>query len=374
MNNVLLYIIIALLIVIMAYLIWDRQRSKKPANDPTQQNQQPVNNQNTVNTVTTPKQETNNVSPAPYSNTAATTTQTVQTQTQNPVRGNIVISETEPVKSLKEASILVVEDDVDLRQYLKEELSGEVKEVLMAGDGIEAVDILQSKTVHIVVSDVMMPRMDGFSLCKYIKTTIEISHTPVILLTARTDDNSRILGYKKGADDYITKPFNIEFLINSINNLFNSRELVRQRYFVEGQMPRHQETTFSSADENFMKKFEALVSSNISNADMDTPFLIEAMGMSRTVLYSKIKMLTGMNIQNYINKARMDHVIALMRNTELSFAEIAEQSGFNSARYFSTSFKNYTGYTPSEYRKKLLSGEQIEPVENMKGEAEKAEE
>jgi Response regulators consisting of a CheY-like receiver domain and a winged-helix DNA-binding domain len=187
MNNILLYIIIALLIVIMAYLIWDRQRAKKLVNDPTQHQQQPVNNQNTVNTVTTPKQETNTVATSNYSNNVTTTTQTVQTQTQNPVRGNIVLSETEPVKSLKEATILVVEDDVDLRQYLKEELTGEVKEVLMAGDGIEAVDILQSKTVHIVVSDVMMPRMDGFSLCKYIKTTIEISHTPVILLTARTD-------------------------------------------------------------------------------------------------------------------------------------------------------------------------------------------
>lgn len=361
MNNTLLYIIIALLAVIMcflAFLILERIRARKQVNPA-----HTIHPQQQVNTPVQPEKPAVIPEPVPQP-----VRQIQPIQPAQPLKSNS-LSETEPVKSLKDATLLIVEDDVDLRQYLKEELSGEVNELLMAGDGIEAMNILQSGKVHLVVSDIMMPRMDGFALCKYIKTTIEISHTPVILLTARSDDNSRIMGYKNGADEYITKPFKIEDLIASITDLFNSRERVRQRYFTEGEMPRLKEATFSSADENFMKKFEALVSANISNADMDTPFLIEAMGMSRTVLYSKIKMLTGMNIQNYINKARMDYVITLMKNTELSFAEIAEQSGFNSARYFSTSFKNYTGYTPSEYRRKLLNGEPIAPVEPSKAES-----
>lgn len=258
------------------------------------------------------------------------------------------------VVDLKDANILIVEDDIELRGYVRDELKEDVKQVFVAGNGVEAIEVLNRQNVDIIVSDVMMPEMDGFALCRYVKTTVAISHIPVILLTARTDENSRILGYKNGADDYMTKPFELNNLKTSITNLFLSRALVRKRYTTEGAIPDSKETTFSSADENFMNAFEKLVRDNISNAELDMRMLVEGMNMSRTVLYNKVKQLTGMNLQNYVNKCRMEYVIEKMKTTDLPLAEIAEQSGFNSPRYFSTSFKNYTGMTPSQYKKEVI--------------------
>lgn len=263
-------------------------------------------------------------------------------------------NEYDSVVELKDASILIVDDDIELRRYIGDEFRDDVKQVFYAGNGIEAIDVLNRQNVDIIVSDVMMPEMDGFALCRYVKTTVAISHIPVILLTARTDENSRIIGYKNGADEYITKPFDLNNLKGSITNLFLSRALVRSRYAAEGALPDSRETTFSSADEKFMTVFERLVQDNIGNPDLDMNMLVTGMNMSRTVLYNKVKQLTGMNLQNYVNKCRMEYVIELMRTTDLSLGEIAEQSGFNSPRYFSTSFKHYTGMTPSQYKKDVI--------------------
>lgn len=258
---------------------------------------------------------------------------------------------------LKDASILVVEDDIELRRYLKEELSVDVKQVFEAGNGLEAIDVLNRQNIDIVVSDVMMPEMDGFALCRYIKTTVAISHIPVILLTARVDENSRIIGYKNGADEYLTKPFDVNFLKTTIGNMFLSRALVRRRYQENGMSPNAKDSTFSSADERFMTDFDNLIQKNIENPDLDISLLVDGMSMSRTVLFNKVKQLTGMNLQNYVNKCRMEYVIKLMITTDYSLAEIAEHSGFNSPRYFSTSFKNYTGKTPSQYKKDVTGKE-----------------
>ncbi len=252
---------------------------------------------------------------------------------------------------LKSANLLVVEDDEDLLRYLKEEFSQYLKNVYTATNGMEAVSVLSKQDINVIVSDIMMPVMDGYALCRYVKTTVSISHIPIILLTARSDENSRILGYKNGADDYITKPFDLEALKDSIQKLFFSREAVRRRFVSDEPMPSAAECTFSSADEQFLSKFEKLVSDNISKPELDTKFLVDNMSMSRTVLFNKVKQLTGMNIQNYVNKVRMEYVINLMNTTSLPLGEIAEKSGFSSPRYFSTSFKNYTGVTPTQYKK-----------------------
>ena len=255
------------------------------------------------------------------------------------------------VIDLKSANILVVEDDDDLRNYLQEELSDTLNNVFTAANGVEAVSILKKESINVIVSDIMMPEMDGYALCRYVKTTVSVSHIPVILLTARSDENSRLLGYKNGADDYITKPFNLDALKDSIQKLFFSREAVRRKFMDESEMPTAEESTFSSADEQFLKRFEKLVSDNISKPELDTKFLVDNMGMSRTVLFNKVKQLTGMNLQNYVNKVRMEYVIRLMNSTNLPLGEIAEKAGFSSPRYFSTSFKNYTGVTPTQYKK-----------------------
>lgn len=255
------------------------------------------------------------------------------------------------VIDLKNANLLIVEDDTNLLNYLKDELSSSLKTVFTATNGVEAIKVLNTETVNVIVSDIMMPEMDGYSLCRYVKTTVAVSHIPVILLTARSDENSRLLGYKNGADDYITKPFDLADLKEAVQRLFFSREAARQRFAGDEPMPSVAESTFSSADERFLSKFKALVSENISDPNLDTKFLVDNMNMSRTVLFNKVKQLTGLNLQNYVNKVRMDYVIHLMGTTDLSLGEIAVKSGFSSPRYFSTSFKNYTGVTPTQYKK-----------------------
>lgn len=258
-----------------------------------------------------------------------------------------------PATELSHASILLVEDDEDLQDFLKHELEGSVKCLYQAYNGLEAIEILNSNSIDLIVSDVMMPEMDGFALCRYIKTTVNVSHIPVILLTARVDEKSRIIGYKNGADDYITKPFDLNVLIESINRLFLSRQGARTMFAQGETLPKVEDVTFSAADETFMKKFNELITSNIGNPELDVSFVVEAMGVSRTVLFNKVKQLTSLNIQNYINKMRMEHVINLMKTTDLSLGEIAERSGFSSPRYFSTSFKNFTGKTPSTFKKEF---------------------
>lgn len=255
------------------------------------------------------------------------------------------------VTDLAGATMLIVEDDLDLLLYLKEEFSLCTRQVFTAPNGAAAINVLNAHRIDIIISDVMMPEMDGFALCRHVKTTIAFSHIPVILLTARTDGDSRITGYKNGADDYVTKPFDLEILKTSCAKLFVTRASARNMYRTGRSMPSLVETTFSAADESFMKRFSELVKTNISDPDLDTKFLVENIGVSRTVLFNKVKQLTGMNIQNYVNKARMDYVIELMSTTDLPLAEIAEKSGFSSPRYFSTSFKNYTGLTPSQYKR-----------------------
>lgn len=259
------------------------------------------------------------------------------------------------VSNISDASILIVDDDIDLLDYFVFEFSDICKKVYMAKNGREAIRVLSTNNVDIVVSDVMMPEMDGFELCRYIKTNVSVSHIPVILLTARADENSRILGYKNGADDYITKPFKMSVLAAAVNRLFLKHEAVRQQYASAEPAPKTAEVTFSSADEEFLGKFETLVKDNISDPDLDTQRLVDGMGLSRTVLFNKVKQLTGLNIQNYVNKMRMEYVIELMKTTDLSLGEVAEKSGFSSPRYFSTSFKNYTGLTPSQYKKEKLN-------------------
>lgn len=257
-----------------------------------------------------------------------------------------------PANDASDSSVLVVDDDADILQYLKEELCSFCKNVYLASGPLKAIEYLKDKPVDIIVSDIMMPGMDGFEFCHYVKTSVAVSHIPVILLTARVDENSKLLGYKNGADDYITKPFDVDVLKAAIVRLLNVRNQVRQRCNVPNEaLPSTQESTFSSADEIFLQKFHTVVTENISDPDLDIRTIVKSMGMSRTLIYNKITQLTGLNIKEYVNKARMEHVINLLKTTDLPLGVVAEKSGFNSPRYFSTAFKNYTGKTPSRYKK-----------------------
>lgn len=251
--------------------------------------------------------------------------------------------------NLMQRTLLIVEDDESMIAFLKEEFEDRTQRLYLAKNGLEALRILQTEQIDIIVSDIKMPRMNGYELCRQVKNNIAISHIPVILLTAHNDARSRLIGYKTGADGYLTKPFEIEMLEAVIGSVLRNRELVRNGY-TQNIMPAPENVTFSSADEEFLLRIKNIVCNNLQQASFDTSALCQEVGMSRTVLYNKLKLLTGLNIKEYVTRIRIEQACILIRDSQISITEIAERTGFSSSRYFSTVFKQYMGITPSQYK------------------------
>ena len=253
---------------------------------------------------------------------------------------------------LAKYTLLVVEDEIELRNYLLGVLQAEFKEVFVAGDGEEAWEILGQCQPDIVISDVMMPRTDGFELCYRIKNDVAVSHIPVVLLTARVDQASSVEGYKSGADIYLAKPFDIDSLLVILRNILRQRDLLRVSYRESGCLFSPKEDATSNADEQFMCKLNTLLRENLSNPDLNVPFIASAMAMSRTTLYSKFSHLSDVSVGDYVIRFRMVEASRLLSShKDISIQEVADRVGFSSARYFSTAFKQSYGVTPTEYRR-----------------------
>lgn len=270
-----------------------------------------------------------------------------ETETANPQATNTISSD----EVTKGCTLLIVDDQESISHFLKETLSESFKEVLTAKDGVEALKVLRDNHPDAVVSDIMMPRMDGYELCRQIKQDITISHIPVILLTAKTDERSVLMGYKTGADAYLPKPFDLEVLKQIIVNQLNRHQRIQDKVAMPGTTPLPQEITISYADEAFLTKMNKVIEQHISNNQLDISLLEKEMGMSRASLFNKMKALLGMGCNEYITKLRMEKAIRMVKESTLSFAEISEEVGYNTPSYFSSAFKQYTGMTPTQYRK-----------------------
>lgn len=251
---------------------------------------------------------------------------------------------------LKKFSVIVVEDTVELRNYLKETLGNYFARVYVAKDGKEALEQIKDRLPDIIISDVMMPRMNGFELCREVKTNLDISHIPFILLTAYHNSQNMYTGYKTGADAFLPKPFEIDGLLALINNQLKQREQIRMRY-KDDKLLTHKEVSFSNADETFLLKLNTLIADNMSNPELDVAFLATNMCISRSLLFNKVKTITGMGIVDYVNKQRIEKSIVLLTTTTMNITEISEVVGFSSLRYFSKVFKSIKGEIPSAYRK-----------------------
>lgn len=247
-------------------------------------------------------------------------------------------------------TILIVEDEKELREYLIESFTGTFKKVYAADNAISALETCRKKQPSIIVSDVMMPQIDGFELCRQIKNDIRISHIPVILLTARYDQTGITTGYKSGADSYIPKPFDLAFLKVVVGNILKNREKIHSQYVTVTGSPSLLDLTNSKADEDFMKKINAVIHENLSDEEFSVQQLADAMIVSRSSLYSKIKIITGMGVNDYINRLRIEQAMSLLVNTNLNINEISCEVGFTYPRYFSSTFKNMTGMTPKQFR------------------------
>ena len=262
--------------------------------------------------------------------------------------GNIVFENSSD--EIEDKKILFIDDNRQLTDFMAEEMKHYYKEIITANSGKEVLGKIQSINPDIIISDVMMPDMDGFELCKAVKQDITISHIPVILLTAMEDEKSKGYGYKVGADAYISKPFQTEELKSVINSIIYNRKKAKEHYQSFGILPEPANETFSLADENFLKKLNKVIYDNIDNPSLDINMICGEMAMSRTSLYTKLKVLTEMGGNEYINKLKMEKAITLMSSGQYSVNEIAAMVGFNTPRYFSTAFKQYTGLTPTQFK------------------------
>ena len=237
-----------------------------------------------------------------------------------------IMESKELTTNLKNYSILVVEDTEDLRNYLNASFKESFKQVYTASNGQEALDICYEKDPDIVVSDVMMPIMDGFELCSRIKTDQRISHIMVVLLTARCKENDEKLGYKLGADFYVKKPFDMDFLQTVLANILNKRKVTVKEQF-ENEIPSPQEVTYSPADEDFLRKLNSIITENLSSEELNINFITLQMGMSRASLYNKMSKITGLGVNDYINRMRIDKAVDLLLHSSLSIKEISQELG-----------------------------------------------
>lgn len=248
-------------------------------------------------------------------------------------------------------SIIIVEDKKELSSFLKESLLELFRDIYLAANGEEAIEIISRKHPDIIVSDIMMPKMNGYELCKKIKEDMTTSHIPVILLTARGDLDSTTTGYKLGADAYLAKPFDMELLLAVISNQLKNREVIKQKYKESHLLPPETiPVQTNNLDEEFMRKLNKLIHENLSSRELDVKFLTTQMGMSRTPLYAKLKALTNMGVNDYINMIRIDKASLLLTTSTMNITEISEAVGFEYPRHFSTLFKQIKGMTPSQFR------------------------
>jgi len=247
----------------------------------------------------------------------------------------------------KKPTLLLVEDNEDFRFYLKDNLKFQYK-VVEASNGKEGLKQAQYHIPDLIVSDVMMPEMNGVELCNKIKNERNTSHIPVILLTARSGEEQKIEGFEAGADDYITKPFSFEILQSRIKNLIHQREIF-QKDFRKHIEVKASSIVISSLDEKLIQNAIKLVEDNISNADFSVENLSHELGMSRVNLYKKLLAITGKPPLEFIRTIRLQRAAQLLEKSQLTVAEVAYQVGFNNPKYFARYFKDEYNVLPSAY-------------------------
>ena len=220
----------------------------------------------------------------------------------------------------------------------------------MAENGEEGVRIARKEIPDLVLTDVMMPVMDGLQLCKQIKQNLSTCHIPIIILSAKTDLKEQLEGLQVGADDYIPKPFSITVIKTKIKNLFRTRYRAIEHYSKSLDIDPGK-VALNNLDEELLKKAVAIMEKNMDNVSFSTDDFAREMCMSRSNLHLKMKALTGESTNDFIRKMRFNHACKLLKEGRLSIAEISTMVGFNTPSYFSTCFKKYFGCLPSEYGK-----------------------
>lgn len=254
-------------------------------------------------------------------------------------------------KSKTNYSILVVEDEDEIREYIKNELLSDYK-ISEAKNGKEALDFILKEKPDLIVSDVMMPEMDGILLSKKVKENININHIPIILLTAKVQPEDKIEGLEIGADAYLTKPFNTDILKQTINNLISNRERLKNKYSgQQNQEDKIETIKIKSSDEIFLERVMKTINDNLSNPELNVEMLAQEVGISRVHMHRKLKELTNQSASSFIRAIRLKQAATLLTSKKLYISEVAYATGFSNISHFSNSFKEFYGMSPTEYVK-----------------------
>ena len=246
--------------------------------------------------------------------------------------------------------LLIVDDNQDVRMVLKDIFKNNYQ-ILEAEDGEQALKIAKKEIPDCIISDVMMPKMDGFEFTKQIKNNELTSFIPVILLTARTTDEAHLEGLKSTADAYLTKPFNNEIVKETVNQLISERKKLHQRYSQELVL-RPVDIVINSVDEKFIEKLQVILDKELSNAEFSSEDFALAVGMSRMQLHRKLKSLLGVSSTEFLRNERLKVATELLKKGNGTIAEIIYAVGFNDTSYFIRCFKEKYNCTPSEYQEK----------------------
>lgn len=243
--------------------------------------------------------------------------------------------------------LLLVDDNEEILEFLEHELN-EKYTIIKAFNGREALELLKENAVQLVISDIMMPVMDGFELCRIIKTNFDHSHIPVILLTAKNTLQSKIEGLELGADAYIEKPFSPEYLQVQIANLLTNRNKIKE-YFASSPLVHIKSMAYSKADEQFLEKINESIFKNLEDTELDVEKLAGLMNMSKPTLYRKIKSLSDLSPNELINITRLKKAAELLVEGHYKIYEVADMVGYASQTNFGRNFLKQFGMTPSDY-------------------------
>lgn len=261
------------------------------------------------------------------------------------------LAETDENKATSKSKhrVLIVEDDAEIRKYICEEL-GTAYQMMACENGKEALSLALKETPDLIISDIMMPKMDGITLCRKIKQHVKINHVPVILLTAKSEDEDNLEGLDIGADAYIVKPFNMEILSKTVQNIIWNREILRNNFCGNQQQEdKIQQVSIKSADEKLMTRIMDVINENISNPALNVEMLASEIGISRVHLHRKTKALTNQSTRDLIRNIRLQQAGTLLASKNVGISEVAFAVGFTSLATFSNSFKEFYGVPPTTF-------------------------
>jgi len=250
------------------------------------------------------------------------------------------------------SQILIAEDSATQAQRLQHILEQHGYRVTSAANGRLALEAAQHNKPALVISDVVMPEMNGFALCRAVKQEIDTCHIPFLMLTARTAAAAQREGLDAGADYYFAKPLNIELLLLTIRNRFDQDRKLKERYSRDSQL-QAMELVHSERDREFMKRLLETIDSQLSNPDFDIEWLCQEMGMSRTRLYQKIKGLSQQSIGDFIRTIRLKKAVQIMTHEDVSLTEVMVRIGIQTQSYFTKAFKKEFGKTPTQFMQEI---------------------